>query len=112
MDPYHGYWIMMIADATLTVEGTRVSAGTPLELRPGWNYVSFLPEDDLPIAQALQTIDGLYIEVRGFDGGAQTYIPVLLPYMNTLSTMRPGKGYMIRMLEPGVLTYPEAESSP
>ena len=55
-------------------------------------------------AQVLQSIDGLYDEVRGFDGQALTYRPDIPPEMNTLRSMDGYSGYWIRMLEDAVLT--------
>ncbi|MBC7224625.1 MAG: hypothetical protein H5T59_10210, partial [Anaerolineae bacterium] len=106
MDGYHGYWIRMNSSATLTVRGWLLPVSTPLYLCQGWNLVSYLPDVPLPVPDALDSIDGFYTVVLGFDGGGLSYYPDLPPGMNTLQTMERGFGYWIRMTQPGTLVYP------
>jgi len=107
MDPYHGYWIYMNSSATLTVQGFEIPDSTPIYLCAGWNLVSYLPESPLPVDVALQSINGLYSVVLGWDNGALSYYPDLPPGLNSLHQMEPGHGYWVKLTAPATLVYPE-----
>ena len=107
MDPYHGYWIHMTMNGTLTVEGIEIGDTTPLYLCQGWNLVSYLPESPLPVSTALASIDGLYSVVLGWDNGALSYYPDLPPALNSLHQLEPGHGYWIKLTQAATLVYPE-----
>jgi len=68
--------------------------------------VSYLPRQPLAVPDALQSIDGQYFAVLGFEQGALSYYPHLDPSFNTLSTMKPLYGYWIKMGQAGTLQYP------
>ena len=107
LDPYHGYWIRMTRAATLILEGMQVPVTTTLALRQGWNLVSYLPESDITVTDALASIAEKYSAVLGFhEGAAVSYYPSLPPELNDLKCLRPGHGYWIHMKEAGTLVYP------
>ena len=106
LDPYHGYWIEMKQSGTLSITGTPVAVTTSLSLREGWNLVSYLADEPLPVSTALSSIYGLYTAVLGYDGQAVSYYPSVPPEMNTLEVMRPTYGYWIKMAAPATLVYP------
>ncbi|MGQ9667071.1 MAG: hypothetical protein ACUVWB_07120, partial [Anaerolineae bacterium] len=108
MDPWHGYWIYMTQEAHLVIEGIEAPDHYPLSLCTGYNLVGYLPNTAQNVAPALVSIAGLFESVMGFDPilGAQTYYPSLPPLLNTLTQLRPGRGYWIKMTGPGTLTYP------
>jgi len=108
MDPWHGYWIEVTRDMPLVVTGIQQPPFMPISLCRGYNLVSYLPAAPLPVAEALASIDGLYISVLGFDPdlGALSYYPDLPPALNTLQRMEPGRGYWIKMRQDAVLIYP------
>jgi hypothetical protein len=105
LDPYHGYWIKMEQPGTLSITGTPVAATAPLSLQEGWNLVSYLADEPLPVSTALSSIDGLYTAVLGYDGQAVSFYPALPPEMNTLEVLRPAYGYWIKMSAPATLVY-------
>jgi subtilisin-like proprotein convertase family protein len=131
MDAEHGYWIKtvnsdqlsvnsdqssVISDqsvdigvaetmATLRVVGEKFAEDRAIELDAGWNLVSYLPRSPLAVADALQSIDGLYTVVLGYDQGALSYYPDIDPSFNTLQEMEPLFGYWIRMTQEGTLQY-------
>lgn len=107
LDPFHGYWIKLRKPAVLEITGEPVPPTTPLHLDSGWNLVSHLAEEPLPVAEALASIDGLYIAVHGYDEKGQSYYPSLPSEINTLYVLSPGNGYMIYMSSPGTLIYPQ-----
>ena len=131
MDAEHGYWIKvkraeeqggvgegetrrhgdteiksLAAPPVLRVVGTKFAEDRAIEMDAGWNLVSFLPRQPVSVTQALQSIDGQYTAVLGFEQGALSYYPHLDPRLNTLTTLKPLFGYWIRMTEAGTLQYP------
>lgn len=114
IDVTHGYWIHITAAATqtLTLAYEPARDDTPIQLYEGWNLVSYLPDRTLPITEALESIGGAYEMVRGFDGGALTYMPAQ-PQFSDLTELEPGYAYWIK-IKTGqgapVLTYPGADT--
>ena len=94
------------AVATLRVVGEKLAEDRPLELDAGWNLVSYLPRQPLAVQDALQSIDGQYFAVLGFEQGALSYYPHLDPIFNTLRVMEPLHGYWIKMNQADTLQYP------
>jgi hypothetical protein len=92
--------------AVLWVVGERVAADRAIELDAGWNLVSYLPRASRPVSGALESIEGQYTAVLGYDEGARSYYPDLDPTFNTLKEMTPLSGYWIKMTAPGTLRYP------
>ena len=98
-----GYWVNLSAPATLTVEGSPVDASaTPIALQAGWNLVSYLPADALPVSTALSSISPYLLSV---DHLGQTYPAAKAGASLTL--MEPGKGYWIKVSQACTLTYPD-----
>ena len=110
LDAQHGYWIKASGTQTpaavLRVVGVKWAENHPLVLDAGWNLLSYLPRQSLSITTALQSIDGFYTAVLGYDQGAASYYPVLDNSYNTLGNMQPGHGYWIRTTAAVTLTYP------
>ncbi|OQY49185.1 MAG: hypothetical protein B6242_00040 [Anaerolineaceae bacterium 4572_78] len=106
IDNRDGYWIYITADTTqiLRFEGVSVPASTEIILNEGWNLVSFLPEDEMAVSTALQSISGKYTLVQGFENGGLTYDPNNAD-LSDLQTMKPGFGYWIKMDESATLIY-------
>jgi subtilisin-like proprotein convertase family protein len=107
MDAEHGYWVKANAgiSPTLRIVGEKFAEDQAIELDAGWNLVSYLPRASLLVTEALQSIDGQYTVVLGFDQGALSYYPYIDPGFNTLHEMEPLFGYWIRMTQAGTLQY-------
>jgi hypothetical protein len=83
-----------------------MAADTPIPLVQGWNLVSYLADESLPVSAALSSINGLYTAVLGYEDEAVSFYPSLPPEMNTLELLRPGYGYWIEMSTAATLVYP------
>lgn len=105
LHPGQAYYIYSTASSNtnLVVAGIPVAANTPISLKAGWNWLGYLPQTTLPIAEALNSISGNYQRVIDIDG---TYSSSLPPQFNTLTEMAPGRGYLIFMNNAATLTYP------
>ncbi|GEM_PF-3206107 len=98
-----GYYIYLNSTPmTINLEGSNIAATTPIALHSGWNWLGYLPTSNLPVATALQSINGTYQRVLSLD---KTYSPSL-PTFSTLKEMTPGQGYLIYMNNAATLTYP------
>jgi len=106
VSPLKGYWVRMAAAAVLTVEGAPAAPETPIKLRAGWNLVSYLPAQAMPVDAALVSIRGRFDEVRSLNGEGLSFITALPPQMNTLTEMVPGRGYLIHASAAAELRYP------
>ncbi|MCX6826152.1 MAG: T9SS type A sorting domain-containing protein, partial [candidate division Zixibacteria bacterium] len=105
VDHFHGYWVKMTCDRELTVVGIPVPAVTPIDLEASWNLVSYLPQVEDSTPRALACLANNLIVALGYDGGAQTYDP-LLPDYSTLPLMRPSFGYWVKINTDDRLVYP------
>ncbi len=94
---------------TLYVNGIRVDPDEPIELRPGWNIISFLHTEPYDIEIMLQSILP-YVEIVKDEAG-NVYIPDGMPGgpINQIQEMAPGKGYKIKILSGNnvILEYPD-----
>ena len=112
VDHKHGYAIRIkdscSTGATLSLDGLPVAADTPLTLKTGTNFVSYLPQVSLSPTDALASIWPYLVVVTGFDlneGGAMTYDPKY-PQFNSLIEMKPCRGYDIMVNQDTTLSYP------
>jgi hypothetical protein len=115
----YGYWIRTTTTETIPAElyaepltswrmaGEEMAADQPLPLAPGWNLVGYLPRASLPVTMALQSIDGAYAAVLGFDHTGLSYYPDLSAGSgyNTLPRLTPGAGYWISATHATTLHY-------
>jgi hypothetical protein len=97
IDPALGYWVKVASAGVLEIEGTLVSQSN-IELQSGWNFVSYLPEDPLPVTNALSSILPYLLEVRS---GEDSWI------RSQLNEMQPGKAYWINVDQACSLEYPQ-----
>ncbi len=101
---YFAYQLRLTTSQQFEIEGSQiVPETTPITLNTlGWYWLPYYRTSAAPVATALATISGKYLQVKTITG--QVYMP---PFANTLTQLEPGKGYMIRLTaDDGVLTYP------
>ena len=103
-----GYVIKVDADGIWTSSGTALdAASTPLDLNEGWNIIGYVPQEAMPVEDALSSIDGLVGTVIDGQNGT-VWNPSNPNEFNSLLDMEPGRSYWVRMLEAGTLVYPES----
>lgn len=108
MQPGLAYWLRTTAAATLSISGIPVDSATPINLHAGWNWIGYLPDQPMSVADALASIAGKYTRIIGDDGAYDANLPASF---NTLTQMEPGKGYIIFMSEAGMLVYGPAAAT-
>ncbi|MDP6770397.1 MAG: T9SS type A sorting domain-containing protein, partial [Anaerolineales bacterium] len=108
-EPGNMYLLKMLAPATLIVTGAPIDvAETPIELISGWNWLGYLPQNPGAVGDALASLgtDADFINSQ-VDGASTNYASQGGPWAGALSTLVPGKGYLLKMLAPATFTYPE-----
>jgi hypothetical protein len=78
---------------------------TPIALTTGWNRLAYLPSEEMPIKNALQSINGNALKISGQHGFAE-YVEGHGWY-GSLQVMYPNRGYLIRMQNEDILYYPK-----
>jgi hypothetical protein len=102
----NGYYVRLTGSTSSSplVQGVAATPPYTIPLKQGYNWIGYLPDKPMPVAQALQSIDGAYQRVLSLDK-VYVYDPALRPY-STLQQMAPGQGYLIYMNVARTLTYP------
>ncbi|MBQ7690759.1 MAG: T9SS type A sorting domain-containing protein [Muribaculaceae bacterium] len=91
LSPEQAYKLQMITDGTYALTGEPITNHT-LTLKPGWNWMGYLPTDELGVTEALARVPAEAGDVlKGQDAfvlfdGEQ--------WLGDLTTMKPGLGYM------------------
>ncbi len=102
-----GYWVKMNVAATLSVRGLPlVVADVTVPLSPGWNSVGYVPQQAGSIREVLADLleSGAVERITGDSG---VFHPDLPDSLNSLTTMRPGSGYWLKVTTNATLRYAE-----
>jgi hypothetical protein len=92
----------------LRMTGDPVDPSTPLTLRPGWNWVGYLPARRMPVGDALKSLEGRLVDGDAVVGQREFAQYVAgVGWVGTLTDMEPGKGYALYLTGKGSLVYPE-----
>lgn len=102
VDHLSGYWIKLNCDATMDIAGLPVPVTTPIGLTPGWNLVSYLPSDMIPVQEATASVGADLLVALG---QSEVYVPGQEPF-NTLDTMNACSGYWLKTADYSQLIYP------
>lgn len=87
-------------------------ATNPVTVNEGWNWVSFLGQNLIPINEALANITGLSVgDVIKSQRQFATYGGAGVGWIGSLKVMQPGQGYMYRAAVSGDIVYPQVASS-
>ncbi|RMF01019.1 MAG: T9SS C-terminal target domain-containing protein [Bacteroidetes bacterium] len=94
---------------SLLLVGMPVDPSTPMPITTGWNWIGFLPQQGLPVDEALASLTPLNGDiVKGQFTFAQ-YVAGI-GWIGNLNFMTSPKGYQLRISNPGTLVYPAAAS--
>jgi len=88
---------------TLTVTGTPIEASTPVTLNNGWTWIAFLPNTDMSWDNAVAGVMSKLVQIKS---QTQSKTNTGSSFIGDLSTMFPGKGYVIKTNAVGSLIYP------
>ena len=105
VDYQHGYWFRMNCDATLEICGQDIMRHEVLDLVPGWNLVSYWPQQVTSLDQGFQSVLDHLLVATAFDNGVLTWVRDLEQF-STLTELEPGMGYWIKTDAYVPLVYP------
>jgi hypothetical protein len=83
----------MFSSGNLEIKGS--PAAKSVNLKEGWNLVSYPSSKAASVATALSSIAGKYIVIYSYDTSAAAYKGYAPGMLEELSTIEPGKGYWI-----------------
>ncbi|MEM9329183.1 MAG: T9SS type A sorting domain-containing protein, partial [Bacteroidota bacterium] len=92
---------------TLAVLGIPVSvAQVPVAINTGWNWISYLPQFNMEIGEALASLESTEGDLIKNQSAFAVYDDDL-GWLGSLTFLRPGEGYMLNASNTGSLTYPQ-----
>jgi parallel beta-helix repeat protein len=109
-----GYWFRMKCEAVLQVCGPEIPKckfefDSPwIYLYPGWNIVGYWPEQVMEVEWGFYSILSVLEGADGFEDGALIWRPEK-PWLNTLTELKPGFGYLVNVNQMATLIYPGFE---
>ena len=102
MNIFEGYKVYLNDPDTLEVHGIPVIPASPILLKKGWNFVSYLPIRPIDAKAAFASISEKLIIATNDDG--RSYFPQYA--LNDIGLVRPGQGYKLYLSAPDTLLYP------
>lgn len=109
LDPGIMYHVNLNNESTLELIGDPVDGeDRPIEISSGWNWLGYLPAEELPLEDALATLTHKSGDIIRNRTSFSQYNDEDT-WVGNLSSLRPGDGYKLFRSDNGVLTYPGAE---
>lgn len=102
-----GYWLKMLNEDVLEIDGYVQVANTPIDMSEGFNLVGYLPTRMDSLKHAFSGIMDQIEVVLGFENGGVAYSPYIPEEFNTLQVLKPGYGYWVKLKEATTLVYPD-----
>jgi len=94
-----GYWVKILNDAALTVEGECIDENFRKPWNSGWNLTAYIPNDSQTpseyFSQELSNNELMF--VTGFENGTVSFDPDNPVFLNTLKLMKNGFGYWVNL---------------
>lgn len=104
----YGYQVKMISPQTLQCEGVAVDPElTPITIPINWSILGYLRNSQASVVSLLAPVISNVVIVKNSAG--QTYWPVW--NLNTIGNMKPGEGYLIKMISSVIFSYPSNNQS-
>jgi len=102
-----GYLIKTNGTGQFTIDGNLISPSTPIGISPGFQFVSYLPDNEIDAFDAFSSIiDENLAYVRNSVGAMLRKIGP--NWVNGIGNCIPSEGYLIKYTSNAILTYPSA----
>ncbi|KPK96162.1 hypothetical protein AMJ80_01530 [bacterium SM23_31] len=98
------YMIKLTSQDSLRFTGVECDI-TPIKLNEGWTWIGYLPQTEMPMVDALQSLTPSEGDLIKNQTGFSTYYSST-GWWGDLDIMLPYDGYKIKMASSGILTYP------
>jgi hypothetical protein len=109
LSPLHMYQYNSLTFDSLSTIGTLLDPATPIPLVSGWNWIGYIPNEKLSIADALSSLtstDGDIIKSQiSFAQYVQNF-----GWIGNLNFLDAPNGYLINTANPDVLIYPDPQN--
>ena len=116
LDHTQGFWLEATHAVDLPSDGT-LPATTTFDLCVGWNLIGFPAGQSRHVRHALQSIEGKYLRVFGYDAADpgdpwEVYSVDVPDWANDLALMHPGRGYWVLVTEATTLEIANQDAAP
>ncbi len=101
-----GYLLQLAAGQDFGIDAPLLPVDQPIALEKGWNWVAYLPQAALPVAEALAPVAGSLVQIKGQQHSAMY---VQERWIGDLTALEPGQMYKILMNGPATLTWPNPQ---
>jgi len=109
LDPGIMYKLILENDSSLDLIGEPVDGDDrPISVTKGWNWIGYLPDQPLPVSDALASLSHSGDDIIRSQTVFSQYSNNSGMWEGNLSSMSPGAGYKLFRNESGTLTYPGA----
>jgi len=105
VDYHHGYLFKMSCPATFELCGLDINDDEGIYVFTGWNLISYWPNEEMTVEDALVSIIDYALVVLGFENEGLTWAPDFIDF-NTLTHMKPQFGYWLKSSDDAMLAYP------
>ncbi len=86
-------------------------ASVNIPISAGWNWIGYLPQQALTVNEALASLTPLNGDIIKSQSAFAQYVAGF-GWLGNLVYMSPPNGYLLKMAQPGVLTYPNSSNRP
>ncbi len=83
----------------------------PISLNPGYTWLGYLPQECLPVNEALTNLDPQPTSNDRLIGQSSFAVYSGNQWIGSLTTLCPGGGYVIKLVNGSTLTYPNASTN-
>lgn len=106
LNPVTFYKTRLMNNCEASFKGEPIDPATnPINLVTGWNWLGYLPYEQLPLSEALSSMSFSHLDYIKNQTASATYYEGT-GWLGTLEYMTPTEGYMIKLARPGTLIYP------
>ena len=103
------YMINIDQADTIVYEGLTVHTDSvPIDINPGWNWISYLGQRTMGINDLLASLNPESGDVIKSKTAFSMYASESLGWLGTLSNMNSGEGFMMKSTNAGTLVYPNS----
>jgi hypothetical protein len=104
--PTKRYMLFTLARDTVCIKGTPYSPALyPITIKSGWNWIGYIPSTGMTVTQALRGLTPLNGDIIKSQTLFSQYVAGV-GWIGNLNFIEPLKGYLLKISNAGVLTYP------
>ena len=103
--PHSLYQLNALAEDSILMVGVPINVSQPIPVKAGWNWIGYLPQYSLPIGNALASLTPTQGDFIKSQLGFAQFITGQ-GWIGNLNFLSAPNGYLLKLTNPGVLTYP------